>query len=242
MVRLRGRVGTVGPPGPGEARRPTDGTRSTERGEPRTPVIAALVVAIALPFFLPSSFRSIATVLMTVLEAALLVAMVGLDPGRIDGHSVLVRRVRVALITVLVVRSAMAAVALTDALVSGDKSVQTSAELFRSGSVVWWAGLVISFAFLYWEMDGGGPGIRAHFPIRHPDLAFPQQLSPEVARPGWKPQFGDYLYVGVTTGLAFSPTDAMPMSRWVKLAMGVQSLASLLVIGLVIAQAINVLN
>ena len=92
---------------------------------------------------------------------------------------------------------------------------------------------------------GDGRGRTRHageLPDRPPDLAFPQQFNPELAPPGWKPQFGDYLYVGVTTGLAFSPTDAMPLSRWVKLAMAVQSLASLLVIGLVIAQAINVLN
>lgn len=204
-------------------------------------MLLALLVAIALPLLLPSSFRSVATWVMTALEAVLIVAMVVLDPGRIDGRSELIRRVRVALVTVLVVRAAFAAVALTDALLTGDQSVSTSGELFRSGGVVW-AGLVISFAFLYWEMDGGGPGMRANFPIDHPDLAFPQQFNPELAPSGWKPQFGDYLYVGVTTGLAFSPTDAMPLSRWVKLAMAVQSLASLLVIGLVIAQAINVLN
>ncbi len=212
-----------------------------ERGEPRTPVLVALLVAIALPLLLPSNFRSVATWVMTAMEVVLLIAMGVLDPGRIDGRSVLIRRVRIALISILVVRAAVAAVALTDALLTGDQSVSTSAELFRCGGVVW-AGLVIAFAFLYWEMDSGGPGIRAHDPIEQPDLAFPQQFNPELAPPGWKPQFGDYLYVGVTTGLAFSPTDAMPLSRWVKLAMGVQSLSSLLVIGLVIAQAINVLN
>lgn len=220
---------------------PTETPGRTERGEPLGPVLAALLVAIALPYFLPSNFHTVATVAMTAIEVVLIIAMVALDPGRIDGHSVLIRRVRIALIAILVARAAFASIALTAALLTNDKSVRTSGELFRSGGVVW-AGLVISFAFLYWEMDGGGPGIRAHFPIGFPDLAFPQQFNPELAQPGWKPQFGDYLYVGVTTGLAFSPTDAMPLSRWVKLAMGTQSLASLLVIGLVIAQAINVLN
>jgi hypothetical protein len=42
------------------------------------------------------------------------------------------------------------------------------------------------------------------------------------------------------TSMAFSPTDVMPLARWAKLAMTVQSLISVTVIGLVIARAVNV--
>ena len=38
----------------------------------------------------------------------------------------------------------------------------------------------------------------------------------------------------------FSPTDAMPFSRWAKVAMTVQSLISLVIIALVIARAVNI--
>ncbi len=103
-----------------------------------------------------------------------------------------------------------------------------------------WVGLVISFAFLYWELDLGGPGERDHNERKYPDLAFPQDLSPEVRRPGWRPVFVDYLYLGMTNGLAFSPTDVMPLAPWAKLAMGIQSIASLALLGLVIARAVNV--
>jgi hypothetical protein len=44
----------------------------------------------------------------------------------------------------------------------------------------------------------------------------------------------------VTTSTAFSPTDVMPMSAWAKLTMALQSIVSLLVIGLAIARAVNV--
>ena len=74
-----------------------------------------------------------------------------------------------------------------------------------------------------------------------PDLAFTQQLSPEMAPAGWRPQFHDYLYLGLTSSTAFSPTDVMPLAGWAKLAMAVQSLISLSVLGLVIARAVNVL-
>ena len=39
-----------------------------------------------------------------------------------------------------------------------------------------------------------------------------------------------------------SPTDVMPLARWAKAAMTVQAVASLAVLGLVIARAVNILQ
>jgi hypothetical protein len=64
--------------------------------------------------------------------------------------------------------------------------------------------------------------------------------SPEFAPPDWRPIFVDYLYLGFSTSTAFSTTDVIPLARWAKLAMAVQSAVSLAVIGLVIARAVNV--
>jgi uncharacterized membrane protein len=74
---------------------------------------------------------------------------------------------------------------------------------------------------------------------RFPDLAFPQQLNPELAPPDWRPEFLDYLYVAFTTANAFSPTDTMPMAHWAKVAMGTQALISFVMIGLILARAVN---
>ena len=101
---------------------------------------------------------------------------------------------------------------------------------------------MLTFGFLFWELDGGGPGERAHRPADYPDLAFPEQLNPRVAPPGWRPVLYDYLYLGLTNALAFSPTDVMPLARWAKAAMGLQSVISLLILGLVIARAVNILQ
>jgi len=79
-------------------------------------------------------------------------------------------------------------------------------------------------------------------PAAVPHLAFPEQLNPVVAPPGWRPQFFDYLYLGFTSATAFSPTDVMPLARWAKLAMTVQALGSLFILGLVIARAVNILQ
>jgi hypothetical protein len=67
-------------------------------------------------------------------------------------------------------------------------------------------------------------------------------MSPELAPPDWRPQYVDYLILGLTTSTAFSPTDVMPMTAWAKLTMALQSLVSLTVVGLVIARAVNVFS
>jgi uncharacterized membrane protein len=66
--------------------------------------------------------------------------------------------------------------------------------------------------------------------------------TPEVADRDWEPYFFDYFYVSFTNATAFSPTDTMPLSRWAKLAMMVQSIVALATIGLVVARAVNVLR
>ncbi|HEY2945069.1 MAG TPA: hypothetical protein VGN09_21730 [Vicinamibacteria bacterium] len=60
--------------------------------------------------------------------------------------------------------------------------------------------------------------------------------------PGWQPSFADYLYLPLTNSTAYSPTDTMPLSKRAKLTMGVQSVASLITIGLLIARAIASLS
>ena len=50
------------------------------------------------------------------------------------------------------------------------------------------------------------------------------------------------MYVSLTNSLAFSPTDAMPLSRRAKSLMGLESVISNVVVVLVIARAVNVLG
>ena len=45
-----------------------------------------------------------------------------------------------------------------------------------------------------------------------------------------------------TNAMAFSPTDTMPMTRWAKLTMLLQSLISVVTLVLVVARAVNLLN
>jgi uncharacterized membrane protein len=66
--------------------------------------------------------------------------------------------------------------------------------------------------------------------------------TPEVAPADWEPAFLDYLYVSYTNATAFSPTDTMPLSRWAKTLMLVQSAVALVTLALVIARAVNILR
>jgi hypothetical protein len=63
-----------------------------------------------------------------------------------------------------------------------------------------------------------------------------------VAPPDWFPRFLDYLYVAFTNATAFSPTDTLPLTRWAKVLMAIQSMASLLTVALVAARAVNILQ
>ena len=56
----------------------------------------------------------------------------------------------------------------------------------------------------------------------------------------WKPTFFDFFYVSFTNSIAFSPTDAMPMTRQAKLLMLVESAFSAVAILLVAARAVNI--
>jgi hypothetical protein len=97
----------------------------------------------------------------------------------------------------------------------------------------------LAFAMLYWLMDSGGPVARSRRP-EPSDFAFVQHMSPELAAPGWRPVFLDYLHLGFTNATAFSPTDVMPLTHRAKYAMLVQATVALALLGLVVARAVNV--
>ena len=94
----------------------------------------------------------------------------------------------------------------------------------------------------FWEFDRGGPGARAEALVRYPDFLFPQMQDEHMAQVHWHPNFFDYLYMSFTNASAFSPTDVLPLTRWAKMLMLVQSVTSLLTVGLVVARAVNILH
>jgi uncharacterized membrane protein len=210
-------------------------------GEKRWPMALTLVIAMVLPFLLPDSYSLAPRWIIPVVEALLLISLIVADPGLIDRRSAAVRGLSLGLVVLLVLGAAAATTRLIVDLIRGGPETNSPGELIRIGSVVL-VYIIITFAFFYWELDGGGPESRARANPDIPDFAFPEHLNPQVAKPGWRPAFFDYLYLAFTNAVAFSPTDVMPLARWAKLAMAVQATASLAVLGLVVARAVNILK
>lgn len=100
---------------------------------------------------------------------------------------------------------------------------------------------IVTFALLYWQIDGGGPVGRVTTPAPYPDFQFPQTQSSGLAPPGWHPQFADHLYLAFTNVVAFSPTDTMPLTTRAKGLMALQSVIALGVLVVVLSRVINIL-
>jgi hypothetical protein len=208
-------------------------------GESRLPMAGAVVAAITLTILLPPEQRGLPQWVFPLIEGLLLLALVAGDPGAIDRRSRVLRAISIGLVSVLVVSALWATARLIDVLIGGGPQTNSASDLLEAGSIVWASG-ILAFALLYWELDSGGAAARAHHSRSEADFAFPQQMNPELAPPRWIPRFVDYLYLAFTNATAFSPTDTMPIAPWAKLAMMVQSVISLAILGLVIARAVNV--
>jgi hypothetical protein len=213
--------------------------------EARWPVIvsvaAYLALSLGLRILVPSRESLGPHWLVPAVEMALLVALVAADPARITRRHRLLRRVGIGLVLALLVAALLSASILVRDLLIGGKVTDSAGSLLASGALIW-LGNVLVFGLLYWLLDSGGPLARYHREHPYPDFAFTQQMSPELAPPGWRPQYIDYLILGLTTSTAFSPTDVLPLSRWAKVTMAAQSLLSLVVVALVIARAVNVFS
>jgi uncharacterized membrane protein len=209
--------------------------------ERRWPLAGALVLALVIPLLLPSRFSFGPGWVVPTVVAVLLVAIVVADRSRSGHLSAAVRALSLALVVVLVAEAAGVTARLIADLVRGGPETNSATDLLSVGFAVWLY-TILAFAFLYWVLDGGGPDARLWAPREFPNLAFPEQLNPVVAPPGWRPEFFDYLYLGFTNATAFSPTDVMPLARWAKAAMTIQATTSLAILGLVVARAVNILR
>jgi hypothetical protein len=209
--------------------------------ERRWPLLGALAVVIVMPLLLPARFSLGPNWIIPAVDALLLAAILVADRAHDDRRPALARVLSLVLMVVLVAEAAGVTARLVIDLIEGGPETNSATDLLSVGFGVW-VYTILAFAFLYWVLDGGGPDVRLWTPPAYPDLAFPEQLNPVVAPPGWRPQFFDYLNLGFTNATAFSPTDVMPLARWAKAAMAIQAAGSLAVLGLVIARAVNILQ
>ena len=170
--------------------------------------------------------------LVLALPEVLLVAVLAVDAPRM---------VDVAVILVVVLANLCGLALLIASLVTEKSSALSGGQLLMSGAFVWLTNVIV-FGLLYWSLDAGGPRARARRGRRHPDFWFPQDDNDRLTRSGWHPRLEDYTYVALTNGIAFSPTDAMPLTRRAKTLMGLEAMISVGAVLLVAARAVNVLG
>ena len=156
-------------------------------------------------------------------------------------HQIRVTRRWLSLSTIAIVSAANSAsiILLVHLLLNG---AHANASLLLRAAVHMWVTNVLLFGLWYWQLDGGGPLERPKCAPHQRDFLFPQQTEPALLVGGWQPRFLDYLYVSFTNASAFSPTDTLPLSRWAKMLMLVQSAISLTLAVMVVARAVNILK
>jgi hypothetical protein len=230
-------MASPGIPSPGDEFVPT--WRRPTEPEHRWPAFLAAAVIIAGQSWV-AAVLSVRPVWVYPLVAGVLVltSLAVYLPSRREPPRAL-RVVSLGLTGVLVAASMVVLVLLVRGVFVGTHLA--AGRLFLTGVIFWIVNIAV-FALLYWELDGNGPEARAKGDRDYPDLVFPQQQQDqqELAPPDWKPMFGDYLFTSLTAAIAFSPTDAMPYSRWAKLVMGVEAVISMATIAMLVARAINI--
>ncbi|MGB8652799.1 MAG: hypothetical protein WCD35_19295 [Mycobacteriales bacterium] len=211
------------------------------RSESRWPAALAVVAAVGAQVLVADRVLPGPRLLLPGVELVLLVALVAADPSRLTAESKDLRLLSLAMLAVVAAVNVVALVSLVDQLVGGAGNGRS---LLGAAAGVWLTNVVV-FGLAYWELDRGGPLARAGARPgpAHPDLWFPQDGDArQAAPPGWEPAFVDYLFVALMASTAFSPTDTMPLTPRAKGLVGLQSVISLLTVGLVAARAVNILR
>ena len=212
------------------------------RGEPRWPVMSAVLFVLLLLAILPGRVRLFAPWVPWVVAVALLLPM-----GATAATSSRAFWVRVERVSTVIFSLVIAALTLDTLVYLVRSMVSRSTELggleLLASSIGVWVTNVVAFSLLFWQIDRGGPGGRSVAGTPRPDWLFPQPEAPvEEVPPGWNPAFVDYLFLGFSTATAFSATDALPLTPRAKLLMMVESSISLATIVVVASRAINILG
>lgn len=222
-----------------------------DRAEHRWPAVGALLVALALYALLPSSFFPQLRYAVVGIGLVLLIPIVAINPIRLHRQTRWSRWLSVGQTLLLLVANQVALVQLIILLVTAARD--DGPTLLLAALQVWITNVIV-FALLFWELDRGGPVSRTQTErpkLPEADFRFPQDEDHDAvdevaarssAKSNWTASFLDYLYFSGSNSMAFSPTDAMPLSHRAKALMGIESFAGFVILALVIARAVSLLG
>jgi uncharacterized membrane protein len=208
---------------------------SSSQAVPRWPAAVAILVVSAAYALLPDRLRIGPRWLMIVVAVVLYLGL------RIVHRMEMYHATRLIGIGLTALLSAAVASSACFLVAELPEERVSPRGLLLDAALIWGSNLMI-FAVWYWEIDCGGPMQRRRSIHRSTDFLFPQMTMGDDAPPGWSPEFLDYLFLAFNTSAAFSPTDTLVLSRRAKVLMMCQSLVSLIVVGVLIARAINTLQ
>jgi hypothetical protein len=115
------------------------------------------------------------------------------------------------------------------------------AVLLMKDAFIVWSMTALTFSLWYWLIDSGwAESMGMHDTVRA-DFLFPQQVNELKGWQNWTPSYVEYVSLAFNTNTAFSPTDVSPLSHRAKVLMMAQSSLALIVVGTVVARAINIL-
>jgi hypothetical protein len=216
--------------------------RRRTQGELRWPVTVTTLVAVGLQMAVPDRLVLVhPSWVLPATQGVLILVLAVANPHRIDNESRALRMLALTFAALLSLSNLWSLARLAIGITSGTTGT-TPSHLLITGALIWLTNVIV-FGLWYWEFDRGGPVARALGTKQYPDFQFPQMVSPtDMMPPDWEPHFADYLYVAFTNAAAFSPTDTMPLSRWAKIAMTVQSAISIVTVALVVSRAVNILQ
>jgi uncharacterized membrane protein len=215
-------------------------TEAKPRPEHRWAVFVSIAGALTLYFFIPQKVQPIPNWIVPSIGALFLIPQVILNPTRLVNERAWSRWMSVALSAIMVLVNQVTIILVLRELIVGDS---TGPAVLLTATMVWVTN-VIAFAFVYWELDLGGPFARRLHNARatqQMDFRFPQHDG-APGNKNWEPAFFDYAYFSLSNMMAFSPTDVMPMTTRAKALMGYQALTGFALLALVISRAVNILH
>jgi uncharacterized membrane protein len=219
---------------------PASKDRPKPQPEHRWAVGIGILIVLGLYFVIPQRVQPVPNWIVPTIGVLMLVPQVILNPTRLQNERAWSRWISIVLAAILVLVNQVTIVLVIRELIAGDAQGPT---VLLSAALVWVSN-VIAFAFVYWELDLGGPFARRLHGARQTvamDFRFPQHDG-APGNKDWEPGFFDYTYFSLTNMMAFSPTDVMPLTTRAKALMGYQALTGFVLLALVISRAINILH
>lgn len=208
-------------------------------GEHRWPATIAVLFAGMIYLGIPHGYTVVANWIIPTLELAILAPLSILAPRRTANEGKVQQILAMAIIGVVGLANLGSLLLLVQTLIIKPSHI-TGPEILSLALIIWTTNIIV-FGLWFWELDRGGPDERSHKYHRAPDFLFPQMSTPGCSTPGWAPHFIDYLYLAFTNATAFSPTDAMPLTKAAKILMLLEAVISLLTVTLAAARAVNIL-